>query len=560
MADIAEPGVSRKTLLLVLFFLVLLHFAALGTMPLMDPDEGRYAEIPREMLSSGDFVTPHLNGVVYIEKPPLYYWGCAASMAVFGQNEFGARFFGAAMALLGVLLTWWMGNALAGPRTGLYGALALSTSLYHYIIGRLNATDMTLGVMLVLAIFPAYLYLSEKRASRGYLYLGFAGAALAFLTKGLIGMVFPAAILVVWAVIAKRPRAILKLFSPVGIGLFLAIALPWVLLVQKANPDFFGFFFIREHFQRFATEKIHHRYQPFWFFLPIIPAGLLPWLLFGKPVVSVVRARAMQFLPRKDRIFLLTWVLFVLAFFSVSSSKLITYMTPLFPPLAVLVGRGLAIWVERERRRRPVRLPMIFALILGAGLLAAPLFADSQLWKEPLANVFGEISDWSPNVALPAALLLGFGAVPLFLRRLGPERVVLLSFAFLALFLTSLNGPARQIVAEGRSGKAFSEILDAEMRDGDVLAQYQVYNQSVPFYTNRRNVLVEEVGELEFGMLHASDRAEWFIDKGAFDNLWRSEKRVFCIFKRDAMTMVTEKFPAHRLLIRSRRGILIVNR
>jgi 4-amino-4-deoxy-L-arabinose transferase-like glycosyltransferase len=538
--------------MVVLFVLSLslLYFAALGAMPLMDPDEGRYAEIPREMLASGDFVTPHLNGVVYIEKPPLYYWGCAASMAVFGRNEFGARFFGAAMALLGVLLTWWMGHALSGPRTGLYGALALSTSLYHYSIGRLNATDMTLGVMLVLAIFPSYLYLSGRRASRGYLYLGFAGAALAFLAKGLIGIVFPAAIMVLWALVAGRPRAILKLFSPVGIGIFLAIALPWLLLVQKANPDFFGFFFIREQFQRFTTERIHHRGAPFWFFLPIVAAGLLPWLAFAPAMWSAARRRAAGFMAREDRVFLLAWALFVLGFFSVSSSKLPTYMTPIFPPLAVLLGRALSMWSERGEGVAPVRTPMGLALLLAAGILAVPVFA-----RPPIP-----FSEWLPLIAPSALLVLGFGAAPLFVRRLGVHRVILCAFAFLACFLTSLNAPAGLLLADNRSGVAFARAIDAEIRPGDVIVQYGAYVQSVPFYTGRRNVLVDEVGELEYGMKHAADRADWFIDGPAFDRLWRSEKKVFCIFHRDAMPLIEDKYPGHRLLHRSRRGILIVNR
>ena len=545
-----EPGTPRSLAAAVFLALVLLHFAALGTLPLMDPDEGRYAEIPREMLASGDFVTPHLNGVAYIEKPPLYYWGCAASQAVFGQGEFGARFFGAAVSLLGVLLVWWMGNALAGPRTGLYSALLLSTSLYHYVIGRLNATDMTVGVMLVLAVFPSYLHLSGRRRSRGWLYLGFAGAALAFLAKGLIGIVFPAAILFLWAVLAKRPRAILELLSPVGIAVFLAIALPWVLLVQKANPDFFRFFFVREHFQRFATVRIHHRAAPFWFFVPIVLGGALPWLTFAPAALRACRERASRFLAREDLVLLLAWVLFVLAFFSISSSKLATYMTPLFPPLAVLGGRALSCREEAGEGSTPARTPLAFALLLSAGLLLAP-----KLAKEPLA-----LAEWLPLVAPSLLPLLAFGAVPLFARRLGAFRVVLACFACLALFLCSLNRPAAALIGENRSGKGFAEVLKREMREGDVVAQFRTYVQSVPFYTKRRNVLVEEVGELEFGMQHAADRSSWFLDKAAFDNLWRSDRRVFCIFNRDLMPLIEAEYPRHRLLLRSRRGILIVNR
>lgn len=549
-AGTEEPAVHIGMLALFFVSLAFLYFSALGTMPLMEPDEGRYAEIPREMLATGDFVTPRLNGVVYIEKPPLYYWGCAASQAVFGQNEFGARFFGAAVALLGVLLTGWMGHALAGPRTGLYSAAVLATSLYHYIVGRINATDMTLGVMLVLAIFPSYLYLSGRKASRGWLWLGFAGAALAFLAKGLVGVVFPAAILVLWAVAAGRPREVLKLFCPGGIAIFLALALPWVLLVQKANPDFLNFFFIREHFQRFTDAKVHQRGAPFWYFLPIVAAGLMPWPLFAAPVVAAVRARATRFLAREDRIFLLTWALFVLCFFSISSSKLATYMTPIFPPLAVLLGRGLSIWADRGHAAGPVRAP--FALSL---LLAATLLVGSRFGRTPIP-----FPEWAPSVALPVALILAFGVVPLFARWIGTGRVVLTSYALLALFLFSLNRPATRLVAEPRSGKSLAQAIQAGIRPGDVVAQFGTFVQSVPFYTGRRNVLVGDPGELEFGMLRAADRAEWFPDRAAFDNLWRSEKRVFCIFHRDAMPLVEANYSPHRLLARSRRGILIVNR
>jgi 4-amino-4-deoxy-L-arabinose transferase-like glycosyltransferase len=201
--------------------LCVLYFGLLGTIPLLDPDEGRYAEIPREMLASGDFVTPHLNGVAYLEKPPLYYWGTALGLTLFGENEFGARVFGAAASVLGVVLTFWMGVELAGPRTGLYAAAILATSFYYYVVGRLNTIDMTLGVLLVVAIFPAYLYLSGKRAERRYLYLAYAGAALAFLAKGLIGVIFPAAILLLWAILAKRLREVPRMLSWVGLAIFL---------------------------------------------------------------------------------------------------------------------------------------------------------------------------------------------------------------------------------------------------------------------------------------------------------------------------------------------------
>ncbi|HSQ14876.1 MAG TPA: phospholipid carrier-dependent glycosyltransferase, partial [Candidatus Binatia bacterium] len=364
---------SRRAIVLFFLSVAVIYYAGLGTIPLLEPDEGRYAEIPREMLARGDFVTPHLNGVVYLEKPPLFYWGNAASFALFGESEFSARLFTATVSIAGVLLTYWMGAVLAGPRAGLFSAMVLSTSLYHYIIGRINTLDMTLAVAMIVAIFPAFLYLSGKRESRRFLLLSYAGAALAFLAKGLVGIVFPAAILVLWLLLSRRHREIGKAISLPGLALFLAIALPWVLLVQRANTDFLWFFFVREHLLRFTT-KMHHHYEPFWFFLPIVVGGLLPWLAFARRAVRAAWDARETYLPPEDRRFLFCWILFVFLFFSFSSSKLATYAAPLFPPLAVLFGRALDLWADREDGSVRCRTPLVLAAILAAGIALLPAY------------------------------------------------------------------------------------------------------------------------------------------------------------------------------------------
>jgi len=540
---------NRRAVALFFLSVAIMYYSALGTVPLLEPDEGRYAEIPREMLARGDFITPHLNGVVYLEKPPLFYWGNAISFALLGQSEFSARFFTATVSIAGVLLTYWMGSVLGGPRAGLFSAMVLSTSLYHYVIGRINTLDMTLAVTMIVAIFPAFLYLSGKRESRRYLLLSYAGAALAFLAKGLIGIVFPAAILLLWMLLSRRHREIGKAISLPGIALFLAIALPWVLLVQRANPEFLWFFFVHEHFLRYAT-KIHRRYQPFWYFLPIVIGGLLPWLAFARRAVRAAWAAGDAFLPSEDRRFLFCWVLFVLLFFSLSSSKLATYAAPLFPPLAVLLGRALDLWADREDGSVRCRFPLALGAVLAAVILLFPPFT-----RYPI-----EPSRWVPLSALPAALILAWGAMPLFVRRLSAERVVYLSFLLLALFLTSLNRPAAEYLGQYKSVKKLSSVLSASLREGDVIAQYATYRQGLPFYTKRRCVLVEEVGELEFGADRAPDRERYFLDDAGFFSLWNSGVRVFCVFKGAIPPAVREKIPGHRLLYRSDEGILIVNR
>lgn len=540
---------NRRTLALFFAAVVLLYMSSLGTMPLLEPDEARYAEIPREMIASGNYVTPHLNGVVYLEKPPLFYWANALSFLLLGESEFSARFFTAAASAAGILLTYWMGAALSGWRTGLYAAIVLSTSLYHYAIGRLNTLDMTLAVTLLLAIFPAYLYLSERRAHRGYLYLSYAAAGLAFLTKGLVGVVFPAAVIVVWLVFSRRHREIGRAISPVGILIFLVIALPWIVLAQRENPDFLQFYFVHEQVLRFTT-TIHQRYEPFWYFLPVVIGGFVPWIAFVRRIVIAVRTSAREFLSRDAAIFLLSWILFIFLFFSFSRSKLATYMTPIFPPLAVLFGRGLEIWADREDGSVRCRAPLALAALLAVAMVVLPDAGRHRL----------EMHEWAAMTAAPAILLLLWGAVPLFVRRLGAERVVLLSFLLLALFLTSVNRPAAVYLENYKSAKKLSAAISATLRPGDVIVQYRMFKQGVPWYTGRRTVLVAEAGELSFGADRAKDRARYFIDDAEFERLWKSETRVLAVFKRDALSLIREKFPEGRLLYRTDEGILIVNR
>jgi 4-amino-4-deoxy-L-arabinose transferase-like glycosyltransferase len=540
--------VKRWTLSLFFLSAAILYFSALGTIPLLEPDEGRYAEIPREMLSSGDFVTPHLNGVVYLEKPPLYYWGTAASLAAFGETEFGARGFTVAVSVAGILLTYWMGSVLAGWRTGLYSAIVLSTSFYYYVIGRLNTIDMTLAVLLVLSIFPAFLYISGKRERRAYLLLSYGASGLAFLTKGLVGVVFPLAIMVLWLVFSRRHREFRKAISPSGMAVFLAIVLPWIYLVQRANPDFFWFFFVHEQFLRY-TSRIHHHAEPFWYFIPVVIAGFFPWVAFLRRVALSVRRAHGEFLHREDLVFLLCWVLFIFLFFSFSSSKLPTYVVPIFPPLAVLFGRGLTLWADREEGTARCRFPLALSAVLAAVILAVPSFSRYRM--EPAA--------WAWVTAAPVALILLWGIMPLFVRRLGAERIVLLSFLFLALFLTSLNRPAGLFLGGYKSVKNLSLSLRGILRPGDALAQYGTFRPGLLFYTGRRTILVETIGELEFGADRAVDRAAYFLDNKDFLRLWNSAQRVVCLFKRDEMPFIREKFPDHRLLYRSDEGILIVN-
>ena len=336
---------TRPALLWVLA--AVLWFGTLGIRPLYKADESRYGEISREMVTSGDWLTPRLNGFKYFEKPPLQYWASAAFFQVFGQHDWVARLWSALLGVAGIAMVFYCANRLFGPPGGLYAAAIMAGSPLYVLLGQVNTLDMGVAFFLSAAIFAFAL---------GHMLVFWAACALAVLSKGLIGIVLPAAALFVY-MLAKRDWNLLRRVRMVpGIALFLLIAAPWFLAVSSANREFAHFFFVQEHFQRFTTE-MHHRAQPSWYFIPVLAAGLAPWLVpLGRAAVHAIRQCS-------DAEFLLwIWAIVVLLFFSASSSKLPPYILPIVPALAVLAARSLT------RRVLMMQALITLPVALGAGL------------------------------------------------------------------------------------------------------------------------------------------------------------------------------------------------
>ena len=329
--------------------------------------EGRYVEIPREMVASGDWVTPRLDGVKYFEKPPLLYWLEAIAIRLFGVQAWALRLWLALFALAGCLVVYAAGRRLFGRRAGLLAAAVLATSPLYYFLSQSITVDMPVAVLMTGALLAALLGLESPpgRRRRLLLWAAYACAALATLAKGLIGFLLPGLIVLVWVAVCRRWRALRPLYLPSGLAIFLSIGLPWHLLVARANPDFLWFYFVHEHFLRYAT-KVSDRYQPPWYFVPILLAGMMPWTVFLPRALAIERDERDD--PRRrEAIFLLLWAGIVFAFFSASGSKLITYVLPCCPPLALLVGRALDRAWETGR---PLRAPSAALLAAGAALAA----------------------------------------------------------------------------------------------------------------------------------------------------------------------------------------------
>ncbi|MEJ2746003.1 MAG: glycosyltransferase family 39 protein, partial [bacterium] len=364
-------------ILILSIFFAFAFFHCLGEYPLMDPDEGRYAEIPREMLESGGFITPHLNYVHFFFKPPLFYWMNAASLKAFGENEFAVRFPSALCGFLAILLTYFVGLKAFGRREALLSALILGTSGGYYTCSRLNLIDMPLTLFMT-AAFGFFLIASTTAERRRglYFYLFYISMALAVLVKGLIGVLFPGMVIFCYMLFLRRWRLLREMRLFTGALIVVAICAPWFILASVQNPGFAKFFFLREHVGRF-TSQIHQRHEFFGFFVPALLGMMMPWSFFLPAVVA-------QFWSKRKSneyavwLFIALWALVIFIFFSFSESALLTYILPIFPAVALLTGATLSAAFDRWSGW--IRWPgLVTALVFcagGAGVIVYPHLAQ----------------------------------------------------------------------------------------------------------------------------------------------------------------------------------------
>jgi 4-amino-4-deoxy-L-arabinose transferase-like glycosyltransferase len=511
--------------LFLLTVLISLFFGfMLGNRPLSVPDEGRYVEIPREMVVTGDYLTPRLNGVKYFEKPVLFYWLEGFSIKHFGLKGFALRLWPALFALAGCLVVYGSGVRLFGRRSGLIAATVLATSLLYYALSRAIILDMPVSVLLSVSLLCFLLGTHEPLGLRRRLFMWgfFSFAALAVMTKGLIGIVIPGLVIGVWIILLGEWRVLKTMYLPSSLLLFLLIAAPWHILVNRANPEFFNFYFIHEHFLRYLT-KIHSRYKPAWFFIPVVLLGLFPWSAF------LIQAVKHNFPPswrerheHRDTLFLLLWAGLVFLFFSASSSKLIPYILPVFPPLSLLIGRYLAeAW---DRRDFPgIRAGYAVLLIVTLGLTVA-LIALPHYRASPDVQRLGKY----PYVF--AAILVIGTAVTWFMSRHKNFRWAFLSLtATTVLFFIVVNAGAS--VADKRSSLSLALALKQRLQPGEEVASYDTYYQDLPVYLERRITVVNWKGELEFGTT-VEDTSQWMVDEATFWKRWDGPSTMYMLAKR----------------------------
>jgi 4-amino-4-deoxy-L-arabinose transferase-like glycosyltransferase len=513
---------------IVLALMIGLFFSLfLGSRPLSVPDEGRYVEIPREMVVTGDWLTPRLNGVKYFEKPPLFYWFEAGLIKLFGLSEWSVRIGPALFAVFGCLAVYFAGSRMFGRRAGLASAIVLATNILYYALSQLITLDMPVSVLLTASLLAFLLGTRETETSsrRIFFWAFYVFAALAVLAKGLIGIVIPGMIIGSWILLMNEWRVLRSMHLASGMAIFLLIAVPWHILVDRANPEFFNFYFIHEHFQRYLT-KVHGRYKPFWFFIPIVLLGLFPWIAFLFQAVKQNFPTSWKDRARhKEAIFLMLWAGLVFLFFSASSSKLVTYILPVFPPLAILIGRFLAdAWGRRQlggiRAAEVLLLLTAMVFVIAIGLL-------------PRYRPEFDIHVLRPHLyAIIIVLFAGNLATWILNRKYGVRSGLLALTVTTMIFAIACSSTMPHL--DTRSIKQLAMDLRSHLRSSDEVVSYRTYYQDLPVYLERRITVVEWKGELEFGTT-VEDTKGWMINEIELWKRWLGPRRMFLVAgKKDA--------------------------
>src|SRR5579859_6152542 len=574
-------GVRRSHVFIFLIVLVwaVVYLSSMFSPPLMDDADTVHAEAAREMVETGDWVTLKINGGFrYLEKAPLMYWCVAASYKVFGVHDWSARLPIALGMLALLLVVYRMGRRFYGDEAGLYAALALGTGFGPFIYTRFMIPEMLVALWLAMG-FDFFLtsleQTSGEQSDRGeqpslLVCWGLAATmALNVLTKGLIGLVFPIGTILVFLLLTKNLRHLLKLRLVSNFLVFLLIAAPWHVLAGLRNPaqgearGFFWFYFVNEHFLRFLKKRFPADYDtvPLWLFWGLMLVWLMPWTAFIVQAIRQVPAKLAAFraglsAQQQATLIFALWPLLILLFFSFSSRQEY-YVLPGLPGVALLLGA----WLARESasphespERRSGRISSITLVLVGTAVCIAccALAWQAQtpprgydiaelLKKNPqdYALSFGHFLDLTPQAMgafklplLATGIAFALGTILNFvLRRSDRTFAANLALTCMTVALLLATHRALEIFSPVLSSKALAQAIEADWKPGAVIEDNGDYEaaSSVNYYTRHQiRILNGRCNNIWYGSKFP-DAPPIFDDDASFEKLWRGDKPVFLL-------------------------------
>jgi 4-amino-4-deoxy-L-arabinose transferase-like glycosyltransferase len=554
-------GLPRSAWIAISVIFAAAWFATLEVRKLQHPDEGRYAEIAREMVATGDWVTPRLDGLKYFEKPPLQYWLTAVSFSTFGLNEWAARLPPALGMALALLAIGYAGARIASPAVGVYAALAFGGMLWPIGIAHIVTLDALLTAWLgaaLAAFLIAQCGVEDPRDGRRWMLLAWAAIAGATLVKGPVAIAIPGGALVLYSLTTRDFAIWKRLHLIAGLALLLLLSAPWFIAVSLKNPEFARFFFIHEHLDRFLTSE-HRRTGAPWYFVPLLLVGLIPWT----GVFLSTAWRSWRDAPRTSNgfswpRFCLAWTVFVFCFFSVSGSKLPSYILPLFPCAALLIAWQLerlpqSVLYKWTMAAAATATVVLVVMLAGYNDIAARL-ADA---RTPL-SIYREFEPW-----LVAALVVAVaGSIPAlfaFARDSAARRTVGIVIVTLAtLFATQLAFVGDDAFRTTRSAADIVTALERSTPPYDPNApfyQVEMYDQTLPFYLKRTTTLVDYRDELALGL--DAEPARGIAKLADWEARWRSLPQAYALMTPDTFDKVARMGVPLRVVARDPRRVLV---
>ena len=541
-----HPG---KILLIALIY-GLIWFGTLNYRHLIPSDEGRYAEMAREMLVTGDWITPRYNGYKYFEKPPLQIWATAITFQAFGFGEWQARLWTALTGFLTILIIGLTGARIFNARTGWLSAIVLASSPMWIISGHFNSLDMALSAFLVSAMCALLLAQTadNKISRRNWMWLCWSMMALATLSKGVIGAAIPAMVFIAYSISAWDWKIWSRLHLISGTILFLLITAPWFVLVAQRNPEFLEFFFIHEHLQRF-TNDAHSRTGPIYYFLPLLFIGILPWIF------QIPRAFLQAWTERKQEFssgwLLACWTVVIFVFFSVSKSKLPGYIIPIFPALAMLIGARL------DHAMGNTNVLGVFWKLQTWGfatLGCVGFFFISEISTQARPDEIEAYAQYQYWVITALIALILFSVLAAWQsKRHGLQSI--LSFGIGFFLCTIIAGTGHEILGRAVSGIDLANRVKTLIPANVNIYSVRLLDHTMPFYLGRTMIMVESPDELEFGVNQEPNL--WMPSLEAFMERWKKDVSAYALMVPEQYTALQKiNFPMQEIDRDSRRVIV----
>ena len=528
----------RTTPLLILLGFILVYLLPLGVRPMIVPDEVRYGEISREMIATGDWVVPRLNGLRYFEKPVMGYWLNGLSMLAFGENPFGVRFPSAMAAGLSALMVWLlMRRSSTNAASRIMAPLIFLTCFLVVGTGVFSVLDGMLAMFLTMAMTAFYFACDSPKGSwkeKGLLALFGMLCGMAFLTKGFLAFAVPVVAIVPYMLWAGRWKDLFRM-AVIPMAAAILVSLPWAIAIHLKEPDYWNYFFWQEHVKRFMAEDAQHK-APFYTYVLAFPVAALPWsALIPAAVLGMDRTRTWTALFR----YALCWFVFPFLFFSAASGKILTYILPCFPPFAILLTQGLTSCFGKGNCKAVqgglVSLIVLFsAMLIGLIVIQTTGIGDfipyAHLWK---------------TMATAIVLLLLIGALLLALKKedLG-EKIVLVGLGTV-LFLATVPFILPDDTIEHKAPGDLLLRNASRVQPETILVSLEDPLRAACWFYQRSDVFqLGAGGELSYGFAYPGGRHR-LLDDTQFTNLVRGHEKgqVVLIAKHKKYRKWKEKLP-----------------